>query len=95
MTNTTGLPVLSDGYFWRLSPYGNSSLKVELRQNSLFGSKILRESVVYDLTRVGGLGVNEVTIVNTAERILADIARTTPNARIVDRFVGDYPPKSL
>ena len=95
MTNTTGLPKLQHGYFWRLSPYGDSSLMVELRQDRLFGSKVLGEAVVYDMTRVGGQGVNKVTIVNAAEKILARVERSTSDARTVDRFVGDYPHKSL
>lgn len=104
----TGLPVVGEGQFWRVSPPAKNSdfMKVELRQRrppqkkkTWWGKLML---VDYDSTVVGSSVVNVASrdftvdsVLESALYILRNVDEDVSKDALLQKLVGDYPPKSL
>lgn len=82
---TTGLPVLPDGEFWRVRKYTKDSLQVQRRRRRWLGSKLVDYELA--LTSPDYSGSVEGRIAEAAREVLS-----RPNVR---HLIGDYPPKRL
>lgn len=82
----TGMPVLPEGYFWRVTRgRGSQYVYLQMRKRRWLGSKAVDESIIRK---------HEVTaelVVTRARRILLDF---NPDSDY-KQFVGDYPPNKL
>jgi hypothetical protein len=92
-TTETGLPVVEPGYFWRIKKWNyelsSHSLMIQLRRRRRFGSALVGDMISTH-------GAEEIH--RTCRRIIENTAMVrAKNATLHDRdkFVGDYPPKSL
>ena len=104
----TGLPVVGENQFWRLSPPGKDSdfMKVELRQRrppqekkTWWGKLML---VDYASTVVSSSVVNVASrdftvdsVLESALYILRNVDEGVSKDELLQKLVGDYPPKSL
>ena len=86
---TTGLPALPEGYFWRVRQGSLYMDHLELRKRIWFGSWKVHERVLpyYDKDRKR-LDPKE-TILRYARSIMGEFHNPW------DNFYGDYPPKKL
>lgn len=94
LDKSTGLPEVPEGYFWRIKRWnyghGPYSLRVELRRRLAFGLSVAVEDSLSRHT--------EEDILRSANQVLRLSAARIENRRTInerDKFVGDYPPKSL
>lgn len=86
--DSTGLPVVPEGQFWRVKQPASFSVysHVQLRRGTRFGSKLVAQSPIEasELTKKG--------ILSSA----AYIVRYQASLKPIDKTLyGDYPPKKL
>ncbi len=93
LDETTGLPPLPEGFFFRVGRFTLSSssytLKVQLRARRLLGSVCIGESLAE---------TSSESIRNAARyaiKAATASGRLTGTLHTREQYVGDYPPKSL
>lgn len=82
---STGLPELPEGYFWRVVNSGEEYVRVQVRRKTLFGSK------VEGWCPVRKKEANKSTISSAARYALIESKQGTGWRS----YLGDYPPKKL
>lgn len=82
---TTGLPVLPDGDFWRVVQFTRSGLQLQRRRQRLFGSRTVGEGLIHLDHREFG----------TPEEQILKVARKIMLTADGSGLLGDYPPKRL
>lgn len=87
---STGLPLLPEGYFFRVAKYrfGESNLEVHLRKKTRFGSTMLYSRDTVGLTP-------ELTLKQTITQLAERIYRLYREDLEIEALIGDYPPKRL
>lgn len=93
MNQTTGLPDLPEGYFWRIRETyrGSENIRVEIRKRRIIGSKRI------EWHPVSKSEVNPSRILSAAEYALMWMRDGGFDSKGTawKQHVGDYPPKKL
>ncbi len=87
VSSATGLPILPDGYFWRVTTVYSHPM-IQLRKRTWRGSKVIDDRHILPLYHEG----TEAAIRYAAETLLTN---RDASAVIQMRYSGDYPPKKL
>lgn len=82
---STGLPKLPKGYFWRVVDSGEEYVRVQVRKKTLLSSK------VKGWCPVRKKDASKSTILSAARYAMREMARDTDWRS----YIGDYPPKKL
>lgn len=83
---STGLPELPEGYFWRVTPgSGSRYVYLQMRKRRWLGSKLIDDSI---------LRKSEITVELVQRRATKILLDFNPDSDY-KKFVGDYPPKKL